>query len=95
MKLILTLLLLLFSLGGFSQNQISKKDNKTYNYFLDELDDGNIDKAMKLADSTYIAAIEDNNKILEILMLEVLATGNYRRVNISKSSELFLKSHNF
>ena len=93
MKLIITFLLLITSLGSFSQNQISKIDKETYTIFLDELENGSVEKGLKLADSTYSKAIKDNNKILEILMLKILATGNNKEGNLEASNNFYLKQY--
>ena len=94
MKLILTLLLLLFSLGCFSQNQISKKDKETYSIFLGELINGSVDKGIQLADSTYNIAIKENNNVLQALMLNILAYGNANNGDFSAASNFYSKEHN-
>ena len=79
MKYIITFLVLLSSFYTVSQNQISKKDREIYNIFLDELENGSLEKGIKLADSTYKSAIKEDNKLLEILMLDILADGNAKK----------------
>ena len=94
MKYILTLLLLFTCIGISSQTQISKKDKEIFTIFLDELNNGSVKKGLKLADSTYLKAIKDNNKILEILMLKILATGNNKEGSLKNSNNFYLKQHN-
>ena len=94
MKYLVTFLLLFSTFYIVSQNNISKKDKKTYNLFLDELQNGSLEKGIKLADSTYRIANKEDNKLLEILMLNILANGNLKKGNFILSNDFFTRSNN-
>ena len=91
MKYITTILLFLSCISVFSQNKISKKDKKTFDTFLNQVDKGDSEKAMRLVDSTYRIAVEEDNRLLEILMLHILAYGTNDQGNFNKSNDLYLK----
>ena len=94
MKYIVTLLLFLSYCCVFGQTQISKKDKKTHSLFLNRLEKGDTEKVMELADSTYVAAIADNNKVLEVLMLNILSKGAAKKADFNGSNNFFSKVYN-
>mgnify|MGYP000017623015 CR=1 FL=1 len=94
MKYIITFLILLTSFCIFSQNKIAKKDKEIYNKLINELQNGSVEKGLKLANSTYNTAIKEDNEVLEILMLSLLADGTVKKGNFLKANDFFLNSYN-
>ena len=76
---------------SFLKNLIKRTTDAT---FLNRLEKGDTEKVMELADSTYVAAIADNNKVLEVLMLNILSKGAAKKADFNGSNNFFSKVYN-
>lgn len=93
MKYIVFLSILLLGSNVIAQQRIPKQDTSTYLDLLDELHTGNVGDGLIQADSLYTHSITTKNKLLKILMLNILAIGNSKNGSFKVADNYLLEEY--
>ncbi|ULC58175.1 tetratricopeptide repeat protein [Flaviramulus sp. BrNp1-15] len=93
MKYLLLFFLVLINFNVTAQNGVTKEDNEILMNLRWQLDNKNVDEAIRKADSLYTLSVENNRKYLKILMLDVLAVGHSKKGDYETANNYFLKKY--